>query len=362
MLKISIVGLPNVGKSTLFNALLGTNQAAASNFPFCTIEPNTGIVPVPDSRLATLAEIEKSAKVVPPTVEFVDIAGLVKGAAEGQGLGNKFLAHIRETDAIIQVVRQFRDENIIHVSGNLEPKNDIEIINTELILADLEMIEKHLQRESKAAKTEPKLKPKVEFLEALQKHLETEAPARSYATTDEQKIWLKEFQLLTAKPVMYVANLDEEQLKNPQALKPIQDATSPEEVTVLGVNAKIEAELAQLPFDERQEYLKELGLDEPSLNKIIRAGYTLLGLATYFTAGQQEARGWTIKQGFKAPQAAGVIHTDFERGFIRAEVVTYQEFVDNHGWVGARNVGKVRSEGKEYIVHDGDVILFRFNV
>jgi hypothetical protein len=362
-LKIGIVGLPNVGKSTLFNALLGTNLASASNFPFCTIEPNTGIVPVPDSRLDKLAEIEKSAKIVPATVEFVDIAGLVKGAATGQGLGNKFLSHIREVDAIIQVVRLFEDENVTHVTGNIYPQDDIDTINTELILADLEVIDKRLEKEEKLAKTDPKLKPKVSLMHRIKQHLEQEMPIRSLGlNSDDEKTWIKEFQLLTQKPVMYIANLDDEQIKDENVLKPLEAILEQENTQVIGINAKTEAEITQLEKDEKQEFLQDLGLQEPSLNKVIQAGYALLGLITYLTAGPQETRGWTVKKGAKAPEAAGVIHTDFERGFIRAEVVAFDDFVTHNGWVGARNAGKVGSEGKEYIVKDGDVILFRFNV
>ncbi len=362
-LKIGIVGLPNVGKSTLFNALLGTNLASASNFPFCTIEPNTGIVPVPDTRLEALSKIEKSAKIIPTTVEFVDIAGLVKGASQGQGLGNQFLSHIREVDAIIQVVRLFEDENVTHVSGAIYPQDDIETINTELILADLGSIDKHLYREEKLAKTDATLKPKVALIHRIKQHLEQELPAHSLVlNSDDEKKWLKELQLLTAKPVMFVANLDDTQVKDPNVLKPLEAILDKEETRIIGLNAKMEADLTQLDTPEKEEYLREMGLEEPGLNKVIRAGYELLGLITFFTSGEKETRGWTITQNTKAPQAAGVIHTDFERGFIRAEVVAYDDFVANQGWVGARNIGKVRSEGKDYIVKDGDVIIFRFSV
>lgn len=362
-LKIGIVGLPNVGKSTLFNALLGSNLAGASNFPFCTIEPNTGVVPVPDPRLSVLAEIEKSKKIVPATVEFVDIAGLVKGAATGQGLGNKFLSHIREVDAIIQVVRLFEDENVVHVTGNIYPQDDIDTINVELILADLQTIDNRLEKEEKLAKTDTSLKPKVALMHRIKQHLEQEMPVRSLELkSDDEKNWIKELQLLTQKPVMFIANLDDEQMKDENVLKPLEAILAREDTQIIGINAKTESEIAQLDEADKQEYLQELGLKEPSLNKVIKAGYTLLGLITFLTSGEQETRGWTITKGLSAPEAAGVIHTDFEKGFIRAEVVTFDDFVANNGWVGARNIGKVRSEGKDYIVKDGDVILFRFNV
>lgn len=361
-LKIGIVGLPNIGKSTLFNALLGANQAAASNFPFCTIEPNTGTVPVPDERLDKLAKIESSKQIVPATVEFVDIAGLVKGASQGQGLGNKFLSHIREVDAFIMVVRLFEDENVVHVTGTIHPEEDIETINTELLLADIQTLETRLPKEEKLAKTDPKLQPKVSYYKKIKQHLDQGYNARTLDTSGDEIIWLKELQLLTSKPILYIANIDENQIKDPDILKPLETILERENAEILGVSAKTEAEIIDLNEADRQEYLKELGLSEPSLNKIIRAGYKLLNLITFFTAGEKEARGWTIKNGYTAQDAAGVIHTDFAKGFIRAETVSYDDFVANNGWTGAGTAGKVRSEGKTYIVKDGDVMLFRFNV
>jgi len=359
-LKVGIVGLPNVGKSTLFNALLGTNQAAASNFPFCTIEPNSGIVPVPDQRLNQLAEIEKSAKLVPATVEFVDIAGLVAGASKGEGLGNKFLSHIREVDAIVHVVRKFTDENIIHVSGNINPIKDAATINLELILADIEHLEKLAVSTTKTARGgDPDAKLTLELITKLKTHLEQEQPARTLSLTDKEKGLIKPLQLLTTKPVLYVVNISESELS--QEHSPITELTQHGEELIY-ISAQIESELATLDASEKTEYLADLGLQEPGLNVLIRAAYKLLGLITYFTAGPQEARGWTIKQGTNAQEAAGVIHTDFAKGFIRAETVSFNDFITNQGWNPARTAGKVRSEGKTYIVQDGDVILFRFNV
>jgi GTP-binding protein YchF len=361
-LKIGIVGLPNVGKSTLFNALSGTNQAAASNFPFCTIEPNTGIVPVPDSRLVKLAEIEKSAKLIPPTVEFVDIAGLVAGASSGQGLGNKFLGHIREVDAIIHVVRLFEDKDIIHVSGNISPLDDAKVINLELILSDLEHLEKLEVSTTKAARGgDAEAKATLELIAKFKSHLEQELPARSLVLTDTEKELAAPLQLLTIKPILYVANVAESQLGDAGAIADLKNSLGSHE-DVLAISAQIEAEIAVLAPTDQEEYLKSLGLTEPGLNVLIRHGYKLLGLITYFTAGPQEARGWTIRQGTNAQEAAGVIHTDFAKGFIRAETVSYDDFVTLGGWGPARTAGKVRSEGKTYIVSDGDVLLFRFNV
>lgn len=354
MLKIGIVGLPNVGKSTLFNALSGTNQAAASNFPFCTIEPNTGVVPVPDPRLDKLAEIEKSQKVVPATVEFVDIAGLVKGASQGQGLGNKFLSHIREVDAIIHVVRLFEDSNITHVTGAVSPKDDVETIELELMLADMDQADKLIDSVTKKTKSGDKdAKAQFDLLTRIKTQLEIEQPIRDLELTPDETKALKSFHFLSAKPVLYVVNLSEDQLGQTPELPGV-----PTDQTI-GICAKIEAELATLSHDERAEYLTELGLKEPGLNRLIRAGYHLLGLITYFTAGEQEARGWTIPKGSTAPEAAGTIHTDFMKGFIRAETVAYDDFATLGGWTAARAVGKVRSEGKTYIVQDGDVMLFR---
>lgn len=372
-LKLGIVGLPNVGKSTLFNALLGVNQAAASNFPFCTIEPNTGIVPVPDSRLAKLAELEHSAQIVPATVEFVDIAGLVRGASKGEGLGNQFLSHIREVDAIVEVVRFFEDSNVTHVGGNISPKDDIEIINTELILADLQNLEKRLPKEEKAAHGDAKLQPKVDFFLNVQKHLESGLSARSFAFGDhgpsgalakeDEQVWLKELQLISAKPILYIANIDESQIKDADILlSPVRELARQDNADIIAIDAKTEAEVIELSPDERADYLREAGITESGLDKVIRAGYKLLGLITYFTAGEKETRGWTIHDGDTAPIAAGAIHTDFTKGFIRAETVAYDDFVNHGGWAGAKQAGKVRSEGKDYIVKDGDILLFRFNV
>jgi len=361
-LSIGIVGLPNVGKSTLFNALLGKAQAAASNFPFCTIDPNVGIVPVPDSRLDVLAKLESSAKIVPTAIEFVDIAGLVKGANAGEGLGNKFLAHIREVDAIIEVVRFFEDKNVIHVAGDIDPKSDSETINTELILADLQTIEKTIAREEKEAKTNPKLKPRIEFYHQLQEHLNKGLSARTISTTNETMLWLKEAQLLSSKPILYVANVDYTQLNNYEILLPLQEILKTEEANIIPINAKAEMELIDLPPTEQIEYLKEMGLEEPGLNKVIKAGYKLLNLITFLTTGPDETRAWTITTGTKAPGAAGVIHTDFEKGFIKAEVVSYNDFITAGSNKKATELGKVRQEGKEYIMQDGDIVFFKFNV
>ncbi|MFA5270069.1 MAG: redox-regulated ATPase YchF [Patescibacteria group bacterium] len=361
-LSIGIVGLPNVGKSTLFNALLGKAQAAASNFPFCTIEPNVGVVPVPDERLDVLTKMESSAKTVPTAIQFVDIAGLVKGANEGQGLGNKFLSHIREVDAIIEVVRLFPDPNVIHVSGTISPKDDVETINTELMLADLQTMEKHVPKMEKESKTNPKLKPVAAFCARVKQHLEQGVGARNIVTTDEEKIWLKELQLMSAKPILYVANVEATQLKDESALVPLRELANAEGANLVAIDAKIEAEVAELSPTEQAEYLTELGLDEPGLNKVIKAGYKLLDLITFLTTGPDETRAWTIKTGTKAPQAAGVIHTDFERGFIRAEIVGYHDLISAGSMKHASELGLVRQEGKEYVMQDGDVTYFKFNV
>ncbi|MBN2585590.1 redox-regulated ATPase YchF [Patescibacteria group bacterium] len=361
-LSIGIVGLPNVGKSTLFNALLGKAQAAASNFPFCTIAPNVGVVPVPDERLDVLTKMEGSAKTVPTAIQFVDIAGLVKGANEGQGLGNKFLAHIREVDAIIEVVRLFPDPNVIHVSGAISPKDDIETIHTELMLADLQTMEKHVLKVEKEAKTNPKLKPVVAFCEQVKQRLEQGQSARNSAVTDEERVWLKELQLISAKPILYVANVESAQLNDAAVLASLQAIATAEGASWVAIDAKTEAEVAELPLAEQSDYLKELGLDEPGLNKVIRAGYQLLNLITFLTTGPDETRAWTIKTGTKAPQAAGVIHTDFERGFIRAEIVSYTELVTAGSMKKAAEKGLVRQEGKDYVMQDGDVTYFKFNV
>jgi len=357
-----IVGLPNVGKSTLFNALTKAG-IAAQNYPFCTIDPNVGRVPMPDPRLNQLAIIVKPEKVVPTTMEFVDIAGLVKGASEGEGLGNKFLSHIRETDAIAHVVRCFEDPDVVHVSGKVNPKDDIDVIHTELNLADMETLERAYQKVLKNAKSGNKeMLHEKEILERLKVHLNEGKPARTFPAQDHDLAIIQRLQLITFKPVLYIANVDEQGLENNPYVEKVKEIAKQEEAALVVVCAAMEAELAELNEDEKLEFLKEYHLDEPGLNRVIRAGYTLLGLQTYFTAGVKEVRAWTISIGTTAPKAASVIHTDFERGFIRAEVISFADFIQYKGEHGAKEAGKWRLEGKDYVVHDGDVIHFRFNV
>lgn len=362
-LRVGILGLPNVGKSTLFNALTESTAAQAANYPFCTIEPNVGIVEVPDERLNELARIVKTPKIIHATVEFVDIAGLVRGASKGEGLGNKFLAHVREADALVEVVRFFVDDNIIHVSSKIDPLDDKTTIETELLLADMEVVGKRADKAKSDAKSGTKDKVKLaDLLARLQTHLEAEHPARDFTVNDEEeRKLLDSFQLLTAKRILYVANVAENEVHK---ITPAQAAevlkVKPEEVVVL--SAKLECELAELDSTERSELLSSYDLPEAGLSSLARAAYTLLGLQSFYTAGEQEARAWTIHKGNTAPQAAGEIHTDFEKGFIRAEVATYEDFVALGGWSGVREGGKLRVEGKEYVMRDGDVCFFLFNV
>ncbi|SFF11343.1 redox-regulated ATPase YchF [Paracidovorax wautersii] len=362
-LKCGIVGLPNVGKSTLFNALTKAG-IAAENYPFCTIEPNTGVVEVPDPRLQQLSQIITPERVVPAIVEFVDIAGLVAGASKGEGLGNQFLAHIRETDAIVNVVRCFEDPNVIHVAGRVDPIADIEVIQTELCLADLATVEKALNRYSKAAKSgnDKEAAKLVSLLTPIQAALDQGKPARTVPVSKEDAPLLKPFCLITAKPAMFVGNVAEDGFENNPLLDKLKAYAEAQGAPVVAICAKIEAEMAEMEDEDRDMFLQELGLEEPGLNRLIRAGFKLLGLQTYFTAGVKEVRAWTIKVGDTAPQAAGVIHGDFERGFIRAQTIAFEDFIAFKGEQGAKDAGKMRAEGKEYVVKDGDVMNFLFNV
>lgn len=364
-LTAGIVGLPNVGKSTLFNAITKAG-AESANYPFCTIDPNVGIVEVPDERLINLTEVVKPKKTIPTAFEFTDIAGIVKGANKGEGLGNQFLSHIRQVDAICQVVRCFEDENITHVSGTIDPLDDIETINLELLLADLETVNRRYERAEKLARQKDKdAVQEFNVMQKLKNGLEEEIPARAIELSEDEVLIAKQLHLLTAKPILYVANVGEDEITDVEDNKYVQavnDFANKEQAEVIVVSAKIEEEIAELDQEEKEMFLEELGIEESGLDQLIRASYDLLGFGTYFTAGEQEVRAWTFRKGMKAPEAAGIIHTDFERGFIRAETVSYDDLMNGGTMAQARENGKVRLEGKEYIVKDGDVIHFRFNV
>lgn len=363
-MEIGIVGLPNVGKSTLFNAITQAG-AECANYPFCTIEPNIGIVSVPDKRLDLLAQMENPQNVIPATIKFVDIAGLVKGASKGEGLGNKFLSHIREVDAVLNVVRCFEDNNIVHVEGNIDPIRDIEIITLELILADMEVIERRISRTSKMAKNDKNAAFELDVLEKIKQALDAGRPVRTLEFSEDEQNFVNQLMLLTSKPVMYAANISEDDLisgTENEYVKKLKQYAKAENSEVVVISAKIEEELSALNEDEKNELLSEYGLEEPGLNNIIRKGYSLLGLITFFTAGPKEVRAWTIKNGTKAPQAAGKIHSDFEKGFIRAEVIAFNDLIEAGSQVAAKEKGLMRLEGKDYVMKDGDVVVFRFNV